>query len=342
MKRSRLAVLALVGACTTLLGPDAATDPQSLYDDLWREFDRRYAYFEHKNVHWKAQGDALRPLPDATAEQLFASMSSLLRALDDPHVALRTPFGTYHSGVNRSQRRTFYSQATALTYVSKEQLTASGRIRSGHITPSVGYVRIASFGGEGWGGEIDDALEALGDVKAIIIDARDNGGGNNDNGRAIANRFADERRIAGFFRYRNGPKHGDFTPAEPIEINPTANRFTGPVAVLCNRRCASASEDFLLRMRAIPDVVMVGDTSMGAVGNPIQRELANGWNYQLSEWMMLTPQMDQIEDVGLVPNIVVPATLADSTASFDRALERALAELNVRLSASARRSATPP
>jgi carboxyl-terminal processing protease len=343
MKRAALAGLTLLGACSVFLGPDAPTDPRSLYESLWREFDRHYSYFEHKGIDWDAQREAFMPPADASEATLLNRISSLLNVLDDPHVVVRTPLGNTQSGLARARRSTFYSQTTALNYVSQLRLTSGGQIRFGTLSARIGYARISNFGGNGWGNAIAEALAQMPAIEALVIDARNNGGGDNSNSADIANRFADERRTVAYYRYRDGPERFDFSELRAIEIAPAGNRFTGPVVVLCNRRCASATEDFLLRMKVIPGVTLIGDTSMGAVGNPIQRELANGWGYQFSEWQLLTPELDQVEDAGIAPAIVVQGTQADSLATVDRALERAITELNALLSVSAvRRTLSPP
>ena len=343
MRRALLAGLTLLGACTVFLGPDAPTDPRSLYDSLWRDLDRHYAYFLHKEIDWEAQRVAFMPDAHASDAQLFNRITSLLNVLDDPHVVMRTPLGNMQSGQARARASTFYSQAAALAYVSQQRVTTSGQMRFGTLSARIGYVRIASFGGIGWGSEIGDAIAQMPGTEALVIDARNNGGGNNTNSADIANRFADERRVVGYYQYRSGPRHSDFSAAQTLEIAPAGDRFAGPVVVLCNRRCASATEDFLLRMRAIPGVLLIGDTSMGAVGNPIQRELANGWGYQFSEWQVFTPGLELVEDAGIAPGIVVQGTPADSVANVDRALERAITELNALLSVSAvRRTLSPP
>jgi C-terminal processing protease CtpA/Prc len=78
-------------------------------------------------------------------------------------------------------------------------------------------------------------------------------------------------------------------------------------------------------MRSIPGVTVVGDTTAGASGGPIVRELANGWTYQLSEWIEYTTAYATFEDVGLAPDIVVKASAADMSRGSDPVLERALA-----------------
>ena len=58
--------------------------------------------------------------------------------------------------------------------------------------------------------------------------------------------------------------------------------------MLSNRRLHERGEDFILAMRIIPAATVVGDTTIGASGGPLVRELANGWTYQLSQWIEYT------------------------------------------------------
>jgi C-terminal processing protease CtpA/Prc len=95
--------------------------------------------------------------------------------------------------------------------------------------------------------------------------------------------------------------------------------------VLANRHSFSSAEDFVLAMRSIPGVVIVGDTTAGATGGPIVRELANGWTYQLSEWIEYTPDRVPFESIGLAPTIVARTTADDASRGVDAVVERAMA-----------------
>jgi len=59
-------------------------------------------------------------------------------------------------------------------------------------------------------------------------------------------------------------------------------RYTDPIALLTNRRTFSAAESFVLAMRTLPQVTIVGDTTGGGSGNPLHRELPNGWGLSVS------------------------------------------------------------
>jgi C-terminal processing protease CtpA/Prc len=70
--------------------------------------------------------------------------------------------------------------------------------------------------------------------------------------------------------------------------------------------------------------MIVGDTTAGATGGPIIRELANGWTYQLSEWIEYTSDRVPFESVGLAPTIVARTTADESARGVDAVLERAM------------------
>jgi C-terminal processing protease CtpA/Prc len=85
----------------------------------------------------------------------------------------------------------------------------------------------------------------------------------------------------------------------------------------------SAAEDFTLAMHSLPTATIVGDTTIGASGGPLVRELANGWTYQLSQWIAYTADHKTFEGIGLPPDIYVKGS--SSISSTDAVLERAIA-----------------
>src|SRR5262249_21664644 len=106
-------------------------------------------------------------------------------------------------------------------------------------------------------------------------------------------------------------------------VKPEGTRHhDGAVYVLSNRGCMSAAEDFILAMRILPTTTVLGDTTVGASGGPLVRELANGWTYQMSQWVAYTPDHKTFEGVGLAPNVVVKAAYSSMR---DSVLDRAIA-----------------
>lgn len=338
MKRLRLITIApvvlavLSVACAeAVLGPSPGTNRAAIFDDLWRDFDLHYSFFELKDVNWDTLRAVYRPRALAASNDtaFAARLGDMLRTLQDVHVSLTTagvgstlayvsPYDTASTG--------FSSAVVFRNYITPSALTSGRHLEYGFAAPGVGYARIASFEGAGWDGEMDEALAAMPHATSMIVDVRNNRGGSVALATRIAGRFATGSHRYGWVRLRNGPKHDDFTDYIEENVSPAgAKKFRGPVYVLTNRRDFSSAEDFVLAMRALQRVTIVGDTTAGASGGPISRELANGWSYELSEWIEYTPGKKTFEGIGLGPDVVVRAAPTDVAAGKDAALERALA-----------------
>jgi hypothetical protein len=325
------AVIGTAACSSDLVGPPPASDRATLFETVWHEFDLHYSFFQMKGINWDAIGARYRPIAlAATTDRAFAdALANMMAELHDVHVSL-TAFGPGSTIRYISPYDTMpsnYSEGATLSrYVSSVATTASGagHIRYGTSGPGVGYLRIPSFIGGGWSSEIDEALDALSGATSMIIDIRSNGGGNRNVAIETAGRFADRARTYGYLRYRNGAGHGDFTDYVTETVEPRGHHFAGLVYVLTNRGDYSSAEDFVLAMRVMPQVTIVGDTTGGASGGPIVRELPNGWTYELSQWIEFTPEKKVFEGIGLAPDIVVKSTPVTFAAGRDPVVDQAL------------------
>ncbi len=328
MKRWLLLAAAVLSAgCSDLVvGSPAKTDRASIFDDLWSEVDRRYPFLVYKNVDWKAIGDKYRPTAlAATTDDAFAKqLGAMLAELKDPHVSLTPSAGNTIRYVSPAENKaTWFDGSIANLQLTNVKSTSAGTITYGMAGPSVGYLRIASFMGSS-SSEIDEALKNMPNAKTLLVDVRDNRGGSRPLAIEMAGRFMTGTRTFAYLRFRNGAEHDNFTDEIPQTVSPAGFKFTGAVQVLANRHTMSAAEDFILAMRTQPNVTVVGDTTAGATGGPIPRELGNGWTYEISEWIQYTPQHKIFEDVGLIPDVVVQPTPADYFAHKDPVIARAV------------------
>ncbi|MFI5228269.1 MAG: S41 family peptidase [Gemmatimonadales bacterium] len=328
---SLLALPAFAAGCTdSLVGPAATSNNGALFDELWHDVDRHYPFLEYKHLNWDSLGAVYRPRAVAAAGDaaLAAVLGGLLVELRDPHVSL-SPAGQPAIRYITPFAALFDPEATLQQYVSSAARTPGDHVVYGEVAPGVGYVRIASFLGAGWSDEIDGALAALaerGANTAVVIDLRGNLGGDRATAVAVAGRFADRERTFGYLRFRNGAQHGDFTPYAAERVAPEgARRFAGPTYLLTDRHVMSAAEEFVLALRATPTATVVGDTTGGASGGPVTRELSNGWTYELSQWIECTASGSVYENVGLPPDVAVAADSAIARRESDPALERAIA-----------------
>jgi len=319
------------GACGRfLMGPDPGDDPVTNFEILWREFDRHYSFFGLKGIDWDELYDEFRPQvpPRLPPNQLFNRMSDMLAHLKDGHVLLRGHQRTYqYRGWYADHPGNFNFDVIRQRYVRDMDYRVGGDLAFGTIG-RLGYIHIRDFASEDLVQGFDEVLGVLQEVDGLILDLRDNGGGSDSRSEAIAARFADRTRLYRRFQYRNGPEHDDFTPLEDDFITPRGPfQFSRPVTVLTNRRVFSAAESFVLAMRLFPNVTVVGDTTGGGSGRPTQRELPNGWTFQLSRWISWSPEGMTYEGVGLEPDIVVHITINDQERGRDTILYRAVGVL---------------
>ena len=323
------AVAITTSACNSndLVAPAPSRDYASMFDDLWSQFDLHYSYFDLKEIDWDSIGTHYRPIAVAAQSdaQFGATLGQMVSQLHDLHVSVTAGSAVYRYQSRYERSGAAINEAAIFArYIPASFQTAGNHIRAGIIAPRVGYARIASFIGDDWSGEMDEVLARLGDVSTMIVDVRDNGGGSKSIATKIAGRFADRERTFGYVRLRNGPRHDQFSDDIPEKVTPEGSRrHSGRVIVLSNRGCMSAAEDFILAMDAIPSTISVGDTTAGASGGPLVRELANGWTYQMSQWVAYTADHRTFEGVGLAPDVwVEPGTGVSTT---DATLERAIA-----------------
>lgn len=324
----------VLGASSATFGPSPppVKSPEANFDTLWSNFDLRYSFFIVRNIDWNAQRTIFRPQVSSQMNdlQLFGVLSSMLAVLKDGHVRLVSSVGSYaYSGWYTNYPANYLGPSAITPYLSRDYgTTAGGMMRFGRIADTLGYLYVGpTFSGVGtvWSSSIDATLDSLKDVRGMVVDARNNGGGNESLAGIVASRFADLQRVYAYVRYRNGPAHTDFTDFSAKTIAPAGLRqFAGPTTLLTNRHCFSSAEAFVLMMRIQPNVTVVGDTTGGGSANPIVLELPNGWQYWVSRWVEYMPDQTIFEGIGLPPDVVVGITPADSAAGRDKILEQAI------------------
>ena len=127
---------------------------------------------------------------------------------------------------------------------------------------------------------LDDALNDLSMHKALIIDARLNGGGFDRAGMLLCERLIDEPRVAYTkkARWRDG-----FTEPQAFTLTPArGTRFSRPVFLLTSALTVSAGEVFALAMSALPRVTLLGEPTQGILSDNLFHRLPCGWEVSLS------------------------------------------------------------
>ena len=144
----------------------------------------------------------------------------------------------------------------------------------------------------------------------------------------IASRFTNEKLLTGYLSYKTGPGHSDFSTPEPIYVEPATDRvrWQKPIAILTNRRSYSSTNDFVGKMKQMPQAIIIGDKTGGGSGLPFSSELPNGWSVRFSASPMYDPDM-QHQEFGIDPDIKVDMTSEDMQKGIDTIIETARKQL---------------
>lgn len=314
---------------------DYANDPIGNFEQLWKTIDERYCFLEAKGIDWDAVYDEFKPQITATMtnEDLFDKLSAMLYVLKDGHVNLASSsrvsfYDDWYQDYPWNYREDILYQSY-LGKASTDYRTSAG-MKYKIFDNNIGYVRYESFSAGVGNGNLDEMLVYLAVCNGLIIDVRDNGGGNLTNSSRIAARFTNDKILTGYIRHKTGKGHNDFSAPEAIYLEPSNSiRYQKKVVILTNRRCYSATNDFVNLMRSIDsgNIIQLGDQTGGGSGLPFTSELPNGWTIRFSASPHFDKNMQPLEQ-GIEPDIWVDMTEEDQLKNKDTLIEKAFEILN--------------
>jgi carboxyl-terminal processing protease len=231
----------------------------------------------------------------------------------------------------------------------------------------IAHVELTSFGDKKIVAEFEAMLPQLRQAKGIIIDLRQNGGGDTGVGAAILNHFTTQKNFVGSAwrtrEHRAAYKAwGSFAVAKPDSFqlknssfyrtnyqtalgnnwykgekmtfynNAPEPRLTMPVVVLSGNNTGSAAEDFLIIVRQLTDRKMpiIGQPSFGSTGQPLMFKLPGGGTARICTKRDTYADGRDFVGIGVLPDIEVNPTVTDLVKGRDATLERAVAELKGR------------
>ncbi len=302
--------------------------PTGNFEALWHIMDTRYCFFTVKKqqlgVDWDEVHDRYRQsISDGMSYyNLFEVLAAMIGELQDGHVNLYGPYEiSYNSHWKTDSLENFSSKVQKLYLADAYKTMTSGYLYT-ILNDNTGYLYISSFSNKISASQLDAIFSYLTLCNGLIIDIRGNGGGYVSVAEMIASRFTDEKRLIGYRCYKTGDGHDDFSKPEARYIEPETEhiRWRKPVALLTNRGCFSAANDFALMMKAMPGVRQFGDRTGGGGGLPASSELPCGWSVRFSSGPTFDAGMNEIE-TGIEPDVKVLMT--DDHTTFDPIIEAA-------------------
>jgi len=355
----------LLSACDIFLGPESDIGPQAVLKNLWDDFNEIHANIDIRmsnnrnfaswdDVYKNYRDDLFKIIPegspggDRDGKYLFDICGDMIGELADPHVSLFAPGGNFFwSKADESQK--IEESWFILSLIQEKYLIDKGINGGGYFTygrfiepnDNIGYICIASFvdsdrpDKQDWALEIDGIIgffQSHNDIKALVIDIRNNSGGSGPVAEYIASRFASVQKNYMKASAKNGPGRNDFSAPMTFRVKPEGTRFTKRIALLTNKATVSAAEWFTMALKTQSHVTHVGTTTCGAFSPKTSRPMINGWYYTISAFRVTDMNGKCFEGTGISPEpeYIFRGDPGGGTALIDRRdtqLDKVLAEI---------------
>jgi len=206
------------------------------------------------------------------------------------------------------------------------------------IDEKYGYIRIQNFWDEHIVEDFTKALEQLKESKGLILDLRENGGGDERKGIQIAGRLV-QKQI-----YFHQPELESVSLKIVQEVIDSkikdANelktkycmgavpcgpwQYDKPVVILVNWRTGSAAEGFTAGLKYSGRACVIGERTSGGTGNPYYVELPGGAKGRICCNKSNNPDGSRLQGVGIQPDIPVKRTIKGIAEGRDEILEEAI------------------
>jgi hypothetical protein len=297
---------------------------------LREAIEMRYSHRQSRLTNWTVLWLGAEPrLVGARSPREFAEIAGeMLASTRDPHLW----FDVGGEVVPAFRRRVTPNVSPALLPKLVSQWTAPNRIVArGWAAPQVGYLAIHSWDRSHGREAFDPAFKALQDfreIPALILDLRLNSGGDELIAREFAGCFVERRALYARHLTVDPSAPGGFGPLVERWVAPAAGhpRYPGKVAMLVGPAVMSSAEAFVLMMRQVPGVRLIGQRTYGSSGNPKPHPLGNGVTVFLPSWKEYAPDGTAIEGNGIAPDVEVTSS-TETQPGRDTTLDAAVEEL---------------
>jgi carboxyl-terminal processing protease len=337
----------------------AISTPELNFEVLWHTFEDNYAFFKLRNVDWKKAYNTYRPKINAATsdDSLYSVFCSMLAPFQDNHINVIVPRVKQFKSVKYSQfagefpsdslRESFQRMIDTTLYRNGfSKLNSIGKLMNNKplfkytTSKEYGYLRFnRCFVDENAdnkadameaGKLLDTIFRAFEKVNALIIDVRDNIGGNDEFAFEVAGRFTGKPVVGMYKQTRiRGGGYEQFGVLEKWMLQPKGGRpFLKPVVVLTNDKTVSAGDVFAMLMEERPQVRMIGTNTRGIYSDMYGFTLPNGWLISLSNQRYYNSKMICYEGTGTPVDLKIANTRKDLIEMSDPVLLSAMEQLN--------------
>jgi hypothetical protein len=293
-----------------------------VYDQLWSNLERYYYAPDYGGVDVRSL--RARYLPQVAASRTDGEFLSIVRNM-------LAEFRTSHLSLFATPS----TEADEQPASSADAAAPTSGITWRQISPAIGYLRIESFDdGPAVVERIDRAFREIGHNGALVIDVRENGGGNISAAMRLGDHIFPEQRPVGYFASREGlvrrraasiddldagalPRFAGYSSEQLVRemhgsgavMLVTGGRaprtYRGKIAILADEYCFSACEAFASVAKESGAATLFGRRTAGAMLAAFPVAIDGGWTLLLPVWDFRTPAGVRVEGRGVEPDVPV-------------------------------------
>lgn len=347
------------------------------FESYWSGMNHNYVFWSIDPTDWDAVYRQYKPKFDALADSGFSNkainnhafemIKEMSANLIDGHLAITftlpdTVYWTYPASDRILQREDFHysNDFPTLWLNAMTQLHNQGRISdfayrstddmgagTGIIDGNILYFQLTSFmltEHYQTGDPIDyiitqyhNFIDTYPDLKGIIIDVRNNGGGYLADLPLVLGKFAEENHTICYNRKKQGLGRLDYTPwfPETLPVMEQKRKLDIPIVALADMYSVSMAEMTTMAILSLPKGCFIGERTWGGHGSLSASNEAfplyyDGYfrNNVIEAYTTMTMLKDIegniYEGVGIPPTIEAPYDAASFGQGIDSQLERAI------------------
>jgi hypothetical protein len=289
------------------------------YKELFTYFPYYYSYADLKGIQWKQEIENRKNefLKSNSNIDFAIDLVSILKKANDPHMYIEVKGERYYSGRTRIIVPNYIRSNSIFNMLEDKRLANNFQFTGGRIG-NIGYISIKNWNFDienlkinCWGYPdsmitIKEFLKELSPFENLIVDVRENSGGNEANAKQFVSFFINDSVM-----YEKTIVRDSITNKYEIErtkyILPqeTLLNYEGNIYVLSGPQVMSSNESFLLMMKQVKNCKIAGMKSYGSSGNPIPVELSNYIKIYIPSWRAYTLDGKLIEGNGIEPDIEI-------------------------------------
>jgi hypothetical protein len=289
------------------------------YNEFKELFPKHYSYASLKGINWESVLETNRAeFENAKTNSEFAfKLIKLLKAAEDLHLWVEVEGQFFETAkMKLFQSNTSSKQLFSLLHdkkASKDFLSITG------VVDSVGYISIRDWNTafdklvfKPWDDSInsgitaEEALKELFRYPHLIIDVRENSGGNESFAKEFASYFIKDSipyEKVEMFNEKTGLFDEEYV--KKLYLSEKKLTYSGTIYVLSGPAVMSSNESFVLMMKQVPNSKVVGMRTYGSSGNPMPYELSNGVTVYIPSWQAYALDGKLIEGNGIEPDIEI-------------------------------------